>query len=130
MERLGKPRHRRSSSARVADEFPGTETHQWTRDMKLRQPVYLGLREDKDPRDVVREGQRARASTRIIWIQRFLDSARNDKMLANVSGLRTPARLRSLLSTLEFEQKFYLEILESDTLSICQFPDLLAREKN
>jgi bifunctional non-homologous end joining protein LigD len=28
---------------------------EWTRDGKLRQPVYLGLREDKDPRDVVRE---------------------------------------------------------------------------
>jgi bifunctional non-homologous end joining protein LigD len=29
---------------------------EWTRDGKLRQPVYLGLREDKDPKDVVREG--------------------------------------------------------------------------
>jgi bifunctional non-homologous end joining protein LigD len=28
---------------------------EWTRDGKLRQPVFLGLREDKDPRDVVRE---------------------------------------------------------------------------
>ena len=28
---------------------------EWTRDLKLRQPVFLGLREDKDPRDVVRE---------------------------------------------------------------------------
>jgi bifunctional non-homologous end joining protein LigD len=28
---------------------------EWTRDGKLRQPVYLGLREDKDPQDVIRE---------------------------------------------------------------------------
>lgn len=28
---------------------------EWTRDGKLRQPVFLGLREDKDARDVVRE---------------------------------------------------------------------------
>jgi bifunctional non-homologous end joining protein LigD len=28
---------------------------EWTRDKKLRAPVFLGLREDKDPRDVIRE---------------------------------------------------------------------------
>jgi bifunctional non-homologous end joining protein LigD len=28
---------------------------EWTRDMKLRQPVFLGMREDKAPRDVQRE---------------------------------------------------------------------------
>lgn len=28
---------------------------EWTRDAKLRQPVFLGLREDKDPKQVVRE---------------------------------------------------------------------------
>jgi bifunctional non-homologous end joining protein LigD len=28
---------------------------EWTRDKKLRAPVFLGLREDKDPRDVTRE---------------------------------------------------------------------------
>jgi bifunctional non-homologous end joining protein LigD len=28
---------------------------EWTRDLKLRQPVFLGLREDKKPSDVVRE---------------------------------------------------------------------------
>jgi bifunctional non-homologous end joining protein LigD len=28
---------------------------EWTRDKKLRAPVYLGLREDKNPRDVIRE---------------------------------------------------------------------------
>ena len=32
---------------------------EWTRDGKLRHPRYLGLREDKDPRDVVRERPRA-----------------------------------------------------------------------
>ncbi|MEY2485202.1 MAG: bifunctional non-ous end joining protein LigD [Verrucomicrobiota bacterium] len=29
---------------------------EWTRDGKLRQPVFLGLRDDKDPGDVTREG--------------------------------------------------------------------------
>jgi bifunctional non-homologous end joining protein LigD len=28
---------------------------EWTRDGKLRQPVFLGLRDDKKPGDVVRE---------------------------------------------------------------------------
>jgi bifunctional non-homologous end joining protein LigD len=28
---------------------------EWTRDKKLRQPVFLGLREDKQPREVARE---------------------------------------------------------------------------
>jgi bifunctional non-homologous end joining protein LigD len=28
---------------------------EWTRDGKLRQPVFLGLREDKNPKEVVRE---------------------------------------------------------------------------
>src|SRR6267143_2713459 len=28
---------------------------EWTRDLKLRQPVFLGLRQDKDPREVIRE---------------------------------------------------------------------------
>jgi bifunctional non-homologous end joining protein LigD len=29
---------------------------EWTKDGKLRHPVYLGLRDDKDPREVVRQG--------------------------------------------------------------------------
>jgi bifunctional non-homologous end joining protein LigD len=32
---------------------------EWTADDKLRHPVYLGLRDDKNPRDVVRERKRA-----------------------------------------------------------------------
>jgi bifunctional non-homologous end joining protein LigD len=28
---------------------------EWTRDNRLRQPVFLGLREDKDAKEVVRE---------------------------------------------------------------------------
>ena len=32
---------------------------EWTRDRKLRQPVFLGLRQDKRPNEVVRENQRA-----------------------------------------------------------------------
>ena len=33
---------------------------EWTRDLKLRQPVFLGLRDDKDPREVVRESASGR----------------------------------------------------------------------
>ena len=33
---------------------------EWTADAKLRQPVYLGLRDDKDPREVIREGTKVR----------------------------------------------------------------------
>jgi bifunctional non-homologous end joining protein LigD len=29
---------------------------EWTRDGKLRQPVFLGLREDKNPRAVTKQG--------------------------------------------------------------------------
>jgi len=29
---------------------------EWTRDGKLRHPRFIGIRRDKDPRDVVREG--------------------------------------------------------------------------
>jgi bifunctional non-homologous end joining protein LigD len=32
-----------------------TKFAEWTRDGKLRQPVFLGLREDKDPREITRE---------------------------------------------------------------------------
>ena len=31
---------------------------EWTRDQKLRQPVFLGIREDKNAQDVVREKAR------------------------------------------------------------------------
>jgi ATP-dependent DNA ligase len=33
----------------------GERANQWTRDGKLRQPVFLGLREDKNPREIKRE---------------------------------------------------------------------------
>lgn len=36
--------------------------NEWTRDGKLRQPVFLGIREDKDPREVVREPSAAGAA--------------------------------------------------------------------
>ncbi|MGV3774254.1 MAG: ATP-dependent DNA ligase, partial [Verrucomicrobiales bacterium] len=35
---------------------------EWTRDNHLRHPVFLGLREDKEPRDVVRETPSATAA--------------------------------------------------------------------
>jgi bifunctional non-homologous end joining protein LigD len=37
---------------------------EWTRDANLRQPVFVGLREDKKPADVVREVRRARPAHR------------------------------------------------------------------
>ena len=37
----------------VVGEFEFTE---WTREGTLRQPAFKGLRDDKDPREVVREG--------------------------------------------------------------------------
>ena len=33
----------------------GARANQWTRDGKLRAPVFLGLRDDKDPRTVTKE---------------------------------------------------------------------------
>ncbi len=36
---------------------------EWTREGSLRQPVFLGLRDDKDPREVVREDGAAEAAT-------------------------------------------------------------------
>jgi hypothetical protein len=34
---------------------PGDHADDWTKDDQLRQPVFLGLRTDKDPKEVVRE---------------------------------------------------------------------------
>lgn len=34
----------------------GQRANQWTRERKLRAPVFLALREDKKPTEVVREG--------------------------------------------------------------------------
>lgn len=45
-------RHARWVAPRLVGEFGFTE---WTRDGKLRHPRFLGLRSDKDPRDVHRE---------------------------------------------------------------------------
>ena len=54
---------------------------EWTADAKLRHPVYLGLRDDKDPREVVRE-QKARRT------------ARSERRAHEVSGSRTPRSVR------------------------------------
>ena len=48
----GQPRNARWVEPRLVGQFAFGE---WTRDGKLRHPRYLGLREDKDPREVVRE---------------------------------------------------------------------------
>jgi ATP-dependent DNA ligase len=48
----GLPREARWVEPRLVGQFAFTE---WTRDGKLRHPRYLGLREDKHPREVVRE---------------------------------------------------------------------------
>ena len=59
MERAGKPRHGlvRAGLANAAWEAASERerTSQWTRDGKLRQPVFLGLREDKKAAEVKRE---------------------------------------------------------------------------
>ena len=39
---------------------------EWTDDARLRHPVYLGLRDDKDPRDVVREQKGHRTRTNVV----------------------------------------------------------------
>ena len=62
----------RRPDSRFADEAPARGTtwveprlvaqigfSEWTRDGRLRHPRFLGLREDKDPRDVVREKPRS-----------------------------------------------------------------------
>jgi bifunctional non-homologous end joining protein LigD len=64
-------RLRRDSSPFAGDDAPARQTtwvhprlvvqigfSEWTRDGRLRHPRYLGLREDKDPREVVRERPR------------------------------------------------------------------------
>ena len=60
MERAGKPRHGlvRAGLANAAWEAASERerTSQWTRDGKLRQPVFLGLRDDKKAPEVKREG--------------------------------------------------------------------------
>lgn len=39
--------------------------NEWTADGKLRQPVYLGMRDDKEPREVIKEPAAARKTSRI-----------------------------------------------------------------
>lgn len=41
-------------------KFTQVKFTEWTQDGQLRQPVFLGLRTDKDPKDVVRELEIAR----------------------------------------------------------------------
>ena len=59
MERAGKPQHGlvRAGLANAAWEAASERerTSQWTRDGKLRQPVFLGLSEDKPAAEVKRE---------------------------------------------------------------------------
>ena len=44
-------------------------TSQWTRDEKLRQPVFLGLREDKRPAEVKREAAPERFVLRDLGVE-------------------------------------------------------------
>jgi len=44
---------KRSGNMGIAD--PGSNAAEWTSGDVLRQPVFLGLRSDKDPKDVVRK---------------------------------------------------------------------------
>ena len=40
---------------------------EWTRDERLRQPVFLGLREDKDAKELVRESFMSMATNPARW---------------------------------------------------------------
>ncbi|HEX5928090.1 MAG TPA: non-homologous end-joining DNA ligase [Solirubrobacterales bacterium] len=58
----GQPRDARWVEPRLVGQFAFGE---WTRDGKLRHPRFLGLREDKRPEEVVREGAPARSGLSI-----------------------------------------------------------------
>jgi bifunctional non-homologous end joining protein LigD len=60
---------------------------EWTADEKLRHPVYLGLRDDKDAKEVVREDARD-ASAALIERLRALEEARKDGELQLPNGDR------------------------------------------
>jgi len=63
---------------------------EWTTDQKLRQPVYLGLRDDKDAIEVVREDVRESDSALAALIERLraLEDARKDGDLQLPNGDR------------------------------------------
>ena len=68
---------------------------EWTDDGKLRHPVYLGLRDDKDARSVVEEEQRCRAEARAMpgLPRRSREGARPPAPSRAKRGRRVPASI-------------------------------------
>ena len=75
---------RTGSEPRLVAQVKFTE---WTADAKLRHPVYLGLRDDKDPREVVQARKRRSESSASV--------ARNSR---TTSGSAGPPSTRSSIN--------------------------------
>jgi bifunctional non-homologous end joining protein LigD len=71
---------------------------EWTADAKLRHPVYLGLRDDKNPRDVVREGKSRLHAT-------ATDRLKADTTTVRLKADTTPATVRLKADTMTVRLK-------------------------
>ncbi len=106
---------------------------EWTADNHLRHPVYLGLRDDKDPRDVVREGTRRHHASVARRMAGDADAPEPARPTTARSTKRTPstptapvdlgigdraALLDQLTALEEARRDGVLQLLDGDTLSV------------
>ena len=75
------------------DAVAEVEFSEWTDDGVLRQPVFRGLRVDKDPADVVRDPERASVPTRMPGVRRAAggQASRRDSFQLRNRVWRTPS---------------------------------------
>ena len=109
--------------------------NEWTADDRLRQPIFLGVRDDKEPRDVAREGtsvQRggnraaatrrragAAASVKSPSSTRKKTATRRDAKRTSSAGSGTDARLEAELEAAEQEGRdAHLTLARGVTLSL------------
>lgn len=92
--------------------------NEWTKEGKLRQPTFLGVRDDKDPRSVVREPE-ASAPASGAGPERAAKSAKRGKDVAHEEPAKEPAsarRIRTLAA--EKPRSAKLELEGGDELSV------------